>query len=57
METLVKKLQQDLVGALEQIEGNNGKKFLRDEWVRKEGGYGISAVLQEGPTILQRQCI
>lgn len=51
MEFLVKKLQNDLVEAIEEIEGSSegkGKKFLRDSWTREEGGYGTSAVLQDG---------
>lgn len=48
MEALVKKLQKDLVSAIEEIEGEKGSKFMLDRWKRAEGGEGISAVLQEG---------
>lgn len=45
MEALVKEHQNRIVFALESIDG---KKFLRDEWNRPNGGGGTSCVLQEG---------
>ncbi|OAJ44175.1 coproporphyrinogen III oxidase, variant [Batrachochytrium dendrobatidis JEL423] len=48
MEKLVNKIQSDMVSALEEIEGPDGGKFLHDSWIREEGGYGTSCVLQEG---------
>lgn len=45
MEALIQEHQNRIVFALEQIDG---KKFNRDSWNRKEGGGGISCVLQEG---------
>ncbi|KAH6600224.1 hypothetical protein BASA50_002491 [Batrachochytrium salamandrivorans] len=48
METLVRKIQTDMVAALEDIEGPTGKRFMHDAWIRKEGGYGTSCVLQDG---------
>ncbi|KAI8920554.1 Coproporphyrinogen III oxidase [Entophlyctis helioformis] len=48
METLVKKIQSDMVAALEEVEGPDGARFLHDSWERKEGGYGTSCVLQDG---------
>ncbi|KAJ3252679.1 Coproporphyrinogen-III oxidase [Boothiomyces macroporosus] len=48
MEQLVKDIQREMVSGLEQFEGPDGKKFELDSWKRKEGGYGVSAVLQDG---------
>eukprot|EP00842_Homolaphlyctis_polyrhiza_P001676 jgi/Hompol1/2509/HPOL_000064-RA len=48
MEELVKTTQSNLVRALEEIEGPDGGKFLYDSWVRSEGGFGTSCVLQDG---------
>lgn len=45
MEKLIQEHQNKIVFALEQIDG---KKFKRDEWSRKQGGGGISCVLQDG---------
>ncbi|KAJ3186236.1 Coproporphyrinogen-III oxidase [Gaertneriomyces sp. JEL0708] len=48
MEALVRRLQKEIVAALEEVEGSDGKRFWRDSWVRAEGGEGISCVLQDG---------
>jgi coproporphyrinogen III oxidase len=48
MENLVKRLQIELSEAIEKVEGPSGSRFIPDSWQRKEGGYGISSVLQEG---------
>lgn len=45
MEALIQEHQNRIVFALEQIDG---KKFKRDEWNRKQGGGGVSCVLQDG---------
>jgi coproporphyrinogen III oxidase len=45
MEKFVKEQQQEIVRALEKVDG---KKFRQDEWQRKEGGGGITCVLQDG---------
>lgn len=45
MEKFIKEQQQEIVRALEEVDGG---KFRRDEWSRKEGGGGITCVLQEG---------
>jgi coproporphyrinogen III oxidase len=45
MEKFVKEQQKEIVKALEELDGT---KFRVDEWTRKEGGGGISCVLQEG---------
>lgn len=47
MELFVMKVQADFVRALESEE-NFGKKFEIDRWKRKEGGGGITCVLQDG---------
>lgn len=47
MELFIMKIQADFVRALE-AEENFGKKFLVDRWLRKEGGGGITCVLQDG---------
>ncbi|CAD6896070.1 unnamed protein product [Tilletia laevis] len=48
METYVKELQHRIVTTLgaEEVEG----QFIVDSWLRKEGGEGISCVLQDGKT-------
>src|SRR5438477_12188544 len=46
MEKFIKKQQQIIVRELEKVEGGN--KFRRDEWSRREGGGGITCVLQDG---------
>jgi len=43
-------LQELIVERLEQVDG---KKFLRDDWSRPEGGGGISCILEEG-NVLER---
>ena len=48
METYVKVLQHRIVEALAAEEG--AESFLVDQWQRKEGGEGISCVLQGGQT-------
>ncbi|KAK0705046.1 Coproporphyrinogen III oxidase [Lasiosphaeris hirsuta] len=45
MEKFVKEQQKEIVKALEEVDGT---KFRVDEWQRKEGGGGITCVLQEG---------
>ena len=45
MEKFVKEQQREIVKALEEVDG---KPFRVDEWSRKEGGGGISCVLQDG---------
>src|SRR4051812_8099814 len=45
MEKFIKEQQGEIVRALEAIDGT---KFRVDEWQRKEGGGGITCVLQEG---------
>lgn len=47
MELLVMKTQGDFCKALELLE-NNGSSFKVDRWFRKEGGGGITCVLQDG---------
>lgn len=46
MEKFIKEQQKEIVEALEKLDG--GGKFRRDEWERKEGGGGITCVLQDG---------
>lgn len=48
METYIKLLQYNIVSALSQEEPTS--RFLIDSWLRKEGGEGISCVLQDGST-------
>ncbi|KAL9940368.1 hypothetical protein V8E36_001073 [Tilletia maclaganii] len=48
METYVKDLQHRIVSALGAEE--TGGRFIIDSWLRKEGGEGISCVLQDGTT-------
>lgn len=47
MELMIMKIQADFCRSLE-AEENFGKKFKVDRWLRKEGGGGISCVLQDG---------
>lgn len=60
METWIKSLQSRIVAAIEEVEAKECYStsspsatkepgtFLRDQWLRKEGGEGISCVLQSG---------
>ncbi|MGB8856662.1 MAG: oxygen-dependent coproporphyrinogen oxidase [Burkholderiales bacterium] len=45
VKTYLTGLQNTIVAALE---GVDGKKFVRDDWVRAEGGGGNSAILEDG---------
>ncbi|KAJ4369785.1 Coproporphyrinogen-III oxidase [Neocucurbitaria cava] len=45
MEQFIKQHQKQIVAELEKVDGN---KFIIDSWQRKEGGGGISCVLQDG---------
>jgi len=45
MEAFIKEKQKEIVQALEAVDG---KRFIRDEWHRPQGGGGISCVLQDG---------
>jgi coproporphyrinogen III oxidase len=45
VETYLLGLQQNIVSALE-VAGN--QSFLRDEWIRAEGGGGISRLIEGG---------
>ena len=45
MEALIQEHQDQIVFALEKIDG---KKFKRDQWNRPHGGGGVSCVLQDG---------
>lgn len=45
MEEFIKSQQQEIVRALEAVDGT---KFRQDEWQRKEGGGGITCVLENG---------
>ncbi|KAJ9133570.1 Coproporphyrinogen III oxidase [Pleurostoma richardsiae] len=45
MEKFIKEQQQEIVKGLEQVDG---QKFRQDTWERKEGGGGITCVLQDG---------
>ncbi|EAT34350.1 AAEL013389-PA [Aedes aegypti] len=47
MELMIMKIQADFCQSLENEE-NFGKKFTVDRWERKEGGGGITCVLQDG---------
>lgn len=47
MELMIMKIQADVCRALE-AEENFDKKFQVDRWSRKEGGGGITCVLQDG---------
>lgn len=46
MELMIMKIQHDVCRAIEEQDGE--KKFLIDKWKRKEGGGGITCVLQDG---------
>ncbi|KAI8814323.1 Coproporphyrinogen III oxidase [Cladochytrium replicatum] len=48
MEAHVRKTQNDIVHAIEELEGPSGGRFKRDSWIRKEGGEGLTCVLQDG---------
>lgn len=45
MEEFIRSQQQEIVRALEAVDGT---KFRQDEWQRKEGGGGLTAVLENG---------
>lgn len=45
MEAFIKEQQQEIVRALEEVDGS---KFQIDKWEREHGGGGISCVLQDG---------
>ncbi|KAF4591527.1 coproporphyrinogen III oxidase [Ophiocordyceps camponoti-floridani] len=45
MEKFIKEQQRHIVTVLQQIDGT---KFRKDEWTRKDGGGGITCVLQDG---------
>ena len=45
VKTYLTALQNKIIAALEAVDG---KKFVRDNWTRDEGGGGISAMLEEG---------
>ncbi|CAP70451.1 uncharacterized protein PODANS_3_5260 [Podospora anserina S mat+] len=45
MEKFIKEQQEQIVKALEEVDGT---KFRKDEWQRKEGGGGITCCLQDG---------
>lgn len=47
MELLIMKIQSDFVKSLESLE-EDGTKFKVDRWQRKEGGGGITCVMQNG---------
>lgn len=47
MELFIMQVQTNFVHSLENEE-NFGKRFLVDRWLRKEGGGGITCVLQDG---------
>lgn len=48
MENFIKAKQLDIIAAIEELEGEEGKKFQIDTWSRPHGGGGISSVLQDG---------
>lgn len=48
MEVLIMRIQAEVCKALEEQDGE--KKFQVDKWYRKEGGGGITCVLQDGST-------
>ncbi|KAG8293409.1 hypothetical protein J6590_016367 [Homalodisca vitripennis] len=50
MELMIMKIQADFCRALEQQEVG-GAKFIVDRWDRKEGGGGITCVLQDGEVL------
>ena len=45
MEKLVREEQQNIVRALEKLDGT---EFRQDEWQRQQGGVGVTCVLQDG---------
>lgn len=45
MEKFIKEQQQEIIAGLAAVDG---KPFRQDEWQRKEGGGGITCILQEG---------
>lgn len=47
MELMIMRIQADVCRALEKEENEDGK-FVVDRWMRKEGGGGITCVLQDG---------
>lgn len=49
MELMILKAQGDICRKLAEIEGDS---FRVDRWERKEGGGGISCVIQDGTTLL-----
>ena len=49
MELLIMKIQADFVKSLESLEDDD-TKFKVDRWTRKEGGGGITCVMQDGQT-------
>lgn len=55
MELMIMKVQADFCHALEGEE-NFGKKFFVDRWERKEGGGGITCVLQDGDVFEKAGC-
>lgn len=46
MESFVKGMQNRIVEALEQVEGPDGGKFIRDKWLRKEGTVVCACVVR-----------
>ncbi|KAJ1566159.1 Coproporphyrinogen-III oxidase [Nowakowskiella sp. JEL0078] len=48
MENFIRNLQKEIVSAIEEVEGSDGARFKQDEWIRPEGGLGLSCVLQDG---------
>ncbi|KAJ3202846.1 Coproporphyrinogen-III oxidase, partial [Dinochytrium kinnereticum] len=57
MEAFVRELQKEIVSSMEKIENSlpveegaeaTARPFLRDQWLRKEGGEGTSCILQDG---------
>ena len=50
MSAWVRSLQQRIVDELESHEKTSDVRFKRDSWTRKEGGDGVSCVIQGGET-------
>ena len=48
MEKVCMDLQHSFCRELEKFEGQDGKRFKVDRWIRKEGGGGITCILQDG---------
>ncbi|XP_078741881.1 oxygen-dependent coproporphyrinogen-III oxidase-like [Lampetra fluviatilis] len=48
MEVFIMELQAEVCRALEEVEGEGGKKFRVEQWSRPGGGGGVTCVLQEG---------